>query len=646
MKKWKINLFIALCFLTFTGSPVLIEYLTTPEPVTRNIHIEHFRYGMDPSIIRVNRGDKINFTFSTLDTGHSFFLQDYGIDVKVSPASERVKVYDPFNATEDPYTTESVKITAGLNGTLKQFVSLSRFRCHVYCGKMHGFEQGDLIVRPNWLFSGSIGFIFAFFFSWYIRMRWGELKEPKQLKKIELNKKNGILNKLLKWRPLPFILTVPLIAVFFILILAGLFGTKVGGRNIAVMLTWATWMFALTVLFVPVGARLWCSICPIPSLGEYLQRGATIGVRTEKNDKNRNRYFGFGQKWPDKLKGPWIRIFLFLIIGSFSASLAGQPRWTATVFVILISTAIIMSLIWKNRSFCIYICPVSTFISTYSPIGRINIGARDSSICKDCKEKSCLNGNEKGWACPYGLLVPAINRNMDCGLCGECFKSCNYDNVSVFFRRGEGKGLKLKNYGEVWQILIMMTLAMAYSLTLHSPWSKVRDIVNMVDKADWNSFGMYIFSLWMTALVIIPGIFLLLNKLGKVLTKTDIKKSDLAKRTAPVFIPLGISLWASFFIGMFMPNFTYILMTLSDPFGWGWDLLGTAGKPWIQILPWIIPWLQVIIITTGFIFSLKKGFLIWHSITGVKRDAIKGFLPQSIFVLMITLFMVTYFSYF
>ena len=124
------------------------------------------------------------------------------------------------------------------------------------------------------------------------------------MKKIELNKKGGIINRLLKWRPLPFILTVPLITVFFILILAGLFGTKVGGRNIAVMLTWATWMFALTVIFVPVGARLWCSVCPIPSLGEYIQRGATIGVRTEKNNKNKNRYFGLNKKWPDSRGGP------------------------------------------------------------------------------------------------------------------------------------------------------------------------------------------------------------------------------------------------------------------------------------------------------------------------------------------------------
>lgn len=646
MKKSTINLITILSFFICIGSAVFFEYSTTPEPVSRDIHITHFRYGMEPSIIRVNRGDKINFTFSTLDTGHSFFLQDYGIDVKVSPGSERVLVYDPFNATEDPYSTDNVEITAGITGFFKQFVSLSRFRCHVYCGKMHGFEQGDLIVRPNWLFSGAMGFIFAFFFAWFIRSGWGEFKEPKQLEKIELNKKGGKINRLLKWRPLPFILTIPLIAVFFVLILAGLFGTKVGGRNIAVMLTWATWMFALTVIFVPVGARLWCSVCPIPSLGEYFQRGATIAVRTEKNNKNKNRYFGLNKKWPDKLNGPWIRIFLFLTIGSFSASLAGQPRWTAAVFVILIFTAIIMSLIWRNRSFCVYICPISTFISTYSPIGRLNIGARDISICKSCREKSCLNGNEKGWACPYGLLVPAINRNMDCGLCGECFKSCNYDNVSVYLRRGEGKKAKLKNYGEVWQILIMMTLAIAYSLTLHSPWSKVRDIVNMVDKADWNSFGLYIFSLWMTALVIIPGIFLLLNKIGKKLTKTDINNGELIKITAPVFIPLGISLWASFFIGMFMPNFTYILMTLSDPFGWGWDILGTAGKPWIQILPWAIPWLQILLIITGFIFSLKRGILIWHGITGIRRDALKGFFPQGIFILFITVFMVTYFSYF
>jgi hypothetical protein len=60
--------------------PLFLEWITTPAPQTRKIHIEAFRYGTSPSIIRTSRGDRLSLTFSTRDTGHSFFLQDYRID--------------------------------------------------------------------------------------------------------------------------------------------------------------------------------------------------------------------------------------------------------------------------------------------------------------------------------------------------------------------------------------------------------------------------------------------------------------------------------------------------------------------------------------------------------------------------------------
>ena len=60
---------------------------------------------------------------------------------------------------------------------------------------------------------------------------------------------------------------------------AGLVGTKVSGRNIAVMMTWAVWMSFLAVVVVPWSTRIWCFVCPLPALGEFVQRGALTEVR-------------------------------------------------------------------------------------------------------------------------------------------------------------------------------------------------------------------------------------------------------------------------------------------------------------------------------------------------------------------------------
>jgi len=400
------------------GTPLFFEWFTTPSPVSRRVHIEAFRYGTSPSIIRANRGDQLFLTFSTRDTAHSFFLQDYRIDAKISPASNLVELRNPLQATEPPIDAPELKLRAGLPGLWGSLVSVSRFRCHVYCGPMHGFEQGDLVVRPNLLFAGSLGILLSIVSIGYLRIRWLEPSlQPSVSTAVDLNGRYSMLNRLLKWRPLQFLCTIPVLTIFAVVVLAGLIGTKVAARNIAVMMTWAVWMSMLTMVLVPLGARLWCMVCPLPSLGEYIQRRATVQVRTMEAGRYGNRFYGLGLHWPQKLRGTWLRLLLFLSLGTFSASLAGQPRWTAFTLLALGSVSIIMSVVWELRAFCRYVCPVAAFISCYSMLGRLMVRARNSASCKKCKEKSCLRGNASGWACPYGLNVSNIKKNADCGLC-------------------------------------------------------------------------------------------------------------------------------------------------------------------------------------------------------------------------------------
>jgi len=295
-------------------------------------------------------------------------------------------------------------------------------------------------------------------------------------------------------------------------------------------------------------------------------------------------------------------------------------------------------------------------------LGRLMVRARNSASCKKCKEKSCLRGNASGWACPYGLNVSNIKKNADCGLCTECFKSCAYDNVSLAWRRGAW-GERFHTYGEAWQGIVLMVLAMVYSLTVHSPWPAFRDIVNVIDKATWPEFGLYAASLWALALVVFPLLFWAATGIGLRLMrerKPHIYKEDSAhsrgthsfelsmgtafKKTMPSLLPLGISLWGSFFFATFMVNFSFILLSLSDPFGWGWNLFGTAGMPWIQLWPSGIPWVQSALILFGLGFSLKKGYEAWWGLTKNAKTALRGFGPTALIFILLAGGMLIYFT--
>ncbi|MBI4767954.1 MAG: hypothetical protein HY787_25735, partial [Deltaproteobacteria bacterium] len=115
-------------------------------------------------------------------------------------------------------------------------------------------------------------------------------------------------------------------------------------------------------------------------------------------------------------------------------------------------------------------------------------------------------------------------------------------------------------------------------------------------------------------------------------------------KSMAAFIPLGLSLWAAFFVDTLMVNFSFVLMTFSDPFGWGWDLLGTAGRPWLQLWPSGIPWIQAGLILSGITISLQKGYGLWNRIVGDKKIALQGFTPTATVLIILTAGMLLFFT--
>lgn len=153
-------------------------------------------------------------------------------------------------------------------------------------------------------------------------------------------------------------------------------------------------------------------------------------------------------------------------------------------------------------------------------------------------------------------------------------------------------------------------------------------MVNVVDKTDWGQFGLYAAVLWILALGVMPLLFWLLTSLGLALTRQpEVTTASVFQQTMPAILPLGIALWAVFFVETLMSNFTFVLMTLSDPFGWGWDLLGTAGMPWIQVWPSGVPWIQASFLLVGTGLSLSSGYQRWLIICGDWEKALIGFFP-------------------
>jgi len=621
--------------------PVLYLNLTLVSPEHRYIHIENFRYGKNPSAIYCNRGDTLHLTFSSKDTGHSFFLEEFDIDVKVEPVNNSVLV---FKASDPSYPAEiknEVILIAKHPGFLGSLISKSNYRCHVWCGPMHAFEHGKLVIVPNYLLYVGIGLILGIYLIYLRRISYAPASaneltvSSSKDNSTDLLKKFPSLKKIIRKNWFQPVFMIAAFTILYVVLLTTLFGTQMSGRNLGVMLVWTVWLFLVVTIFTPLGGRLWCLACPIPLLGDFIQRRTLFLVREGSTKGYRNNFFGLNRPWPEWLKNGWNRLFLFLITGTLSTTLVSRPQTTGIAILLLIIGATLMAGIWELRSFCRYICPINTFISFYAKAGRLSIRKADSGICANCKPLFCEKGSYSGWACPYGLNVRDIDTNFDCGLCTECVRSCLYDNVALQWTKFSNE-TSIRDVSQAWTAMVLFVLGSAYTILYLGHWPEIRDFVNILDKGNWDLFGIYAIVLWVSALIVFPGIFWLISSLAKKLAHSEEKTFDLMKAQTASLLPLGLAVWIAFVMQMLFVNLSFVGQSLSDPFGWGWNLLGLAGTPWKQFIPQLIPGLQVLITAAGFYFSIRNSWRLWKDDTSITAKPFKGFLIISFLNLIIT----------
>jgi hypothetical protein len=175
-------------------------------------------------------------------------------------------------------------------------------------------------------------------------------------------------------------------------------------------------------------------------------------------------------------------------------------------------------------------------------------------------------------------------------------------------------------------------------------WPVVRDFVNILDKGNWGLFGIYSIILFALSLLIVPGLIYLLAIAGQKLSDTRMERKVLFLKSTGVLLPIGMALWIAFVIPMLFVNVTFIIQSLSDPFGWGWDFFGTSNIPWHQFLPRLTPWLQSGIILTGSYFGLRNLRNTWSNEDIKEKQLFFISLPMGLFILAASVMMIFFFT--
>lgn len=625
-------LLICIALLVAVTFPFLAR-LMPENPRTHYITLKAKKYGYSPSRIVVNKGDTIVLKTTSLDVTHGFFLDGYPIEAILKQKGITFLKYswkdDDGNLQTDWDRVSEIEFAAQKSGKFT-------FRCTQTCGNLHPFMTGELIVKPNTLYhlfvSLSVWVVLSLLLLFWGKPRFGLAG----FKRKNILEALPWLKRIFELRGFQFLIILPNFIVFYLFILSSLQGSPVGNRNIAIIFVWILWWFILKAVFVPLGGRIWCMMCPLPAPAEWLSRRSLTAVRyVQKPFRGlHHRFSGLQKDWPRRLNNIWLQNILFLCLISFGIILITRPFATAVLFLMILGMTLIFALVYRRRVFCQYLCPVGGFLGTYSMASMTEVRAVNPEVCQKHKEKSCLTGGTRGWACPWNQYMGDMQRNNFCGLCMECIKSCPKDNIGVFIRPF-GADRTLQGYDEVFNVIIMLAVAIVFSITMLGPWGVIKDAANVTESRQIIPFIIYLAVIWSLALLVLPGLFALAARAANRLWKNQTSNRDMILKLAYTLIPIGIFSWIAFSLPSVMVNYNYIFSVLSDPLGLGWNLFGTADYPFQPFHPEWIPLLQGIILLSGLYLGISRGYLGLQSLTSDNGLRAKAMILPALFALCV-----------
>jgi len=353
------------------------------------------------------------------------------------------------------------------------------------------------------------------------------------------------------------------------------------------------WSLFIVVTLTSFG-RIFCGICPHGFLGKYITK------------------FGLQKDMPGFLKNRFIGIFL-LFFGWWAVYYAAPGFWkvplaTAWLFASLTLLAFVMYYLYKDMSYCKYMCPIGTLMKSYNKIAPTFLSTYKED-CKECRTFECAT------ACPYNLkpfTFAKKNTMEDCTLCMDCSDAC--DSVAFKFNKPSKTLFEKFRFqkAEVWAF-ILITAAISMTMGMHHGlgrtaivddfiWSKTAVFAQQyIDFGTLDAVGIFAFTyaVLFSIGIVYAGMFIASKILNSPFEKTFY---TLGYAFAPLFIIGGLAhLTHSFF------THTYADIVNAFIYGFGLDIenvsnLASRRDSWLIYLK-VIPYLAAL---WGYIILAKR----------------------------------------
>jgi len=343
------------------------------------------------------------------------------------------------------------------------------------------------------------------------------------------------------------------LGLFVVTVAAGFFGDQNPFRNIAPTLVWVIWWVGLTFVSAFVG-DIWSLINPWRTVFEWAERVGNGAARGERPAR--------ALRYPKAL-GVWPAVALLLAFSWMelvfpSPAVPRNIAWLAVAYSILTWSGMF---VFGRETWLRHGEVFTVFFGLFARFAPTEVRVRDRLVCERC-ELDCRDADG------------------ECIGCCDCFRRADA-RVREWALRPFAAGLlggnPASNSMVAFVLLVLATVL--YDGFLATPeWTQVeRAVTGLSPVPAWldplaiRTVGLIGF--WALFL----GAYMAVCVLMSVAARARLSAWDMARNFAFTLVPIAIGYHVAHYLVFFLIQGQYIVPLASDPFGFGWDLFGTAA---------------------------------------------------------------------
>lgn len=470
----------------------------------------------------------------------------------------------------------------------------------------HGFgERYDLPV-PLWLYVVGAGIAVAFSFA-AIGLFVHSAQNSNHYPRINLLQWQA--GRMLVHPACLSSLKILSIAMFFLVLLAGLIGTSIPIENIAPTVVWVIWWVGLAYVCALIG-NVWALMNPWKILFEIAE---ALYQRFDKDEE-----LSLNLSYPRRI-GVWPAVLLLLGFAWIELVYPGSAtpvRITQMAVVYSLVTWSGMFLFGKDH----WLRHGEAFSLVFALLARFSpteLRVTSPDVCHRCP-------------------VACLDLARECIDCVHCFRHAlgnrelNLRPLAVGLLRNEPISPSMVAF-----VVLLLSTVTFDGFAATPVWMKIHATLYSI----FDSLALATTIGLVALIVLFMGVYLIFSTFIAAASKARVPHSEIAQSFVFSLVPIALAYHLAHFLSFLLIQGQLIIPLASDPFGFGWNLLGTADYAVnIAVINARVAWfVAVATIVSGHIVSVYLGHTIAIRMFMERRLAVRSQYPMLVLMVGYTM---------